>query len=313
MIFDNFERVQTYDEWINEERDMDMIYLNESLSVSDDVKIETEKLVKFLNDNIHKEKLLDIELFGCPCCVSLDFINIDKKLDNENAKTLYRNHNFGLKTITHINNENGFAKVSFKLDGTVLLENMKIGVFTKSILSHELKHMFINKQINDGVMVMSVITRNERNKKWRELYRDCVSILNNCKNDNYRESLGKNFYKIVYSLYSCTTGEIAAFTQQTYMECEGCLTEEEIKTRLKKSILYEIKESFKTTLNLLNDPNVITDYNNKKDTILPSINVVKELIEKRYKKVLSNYGKVFVLLKDELLDKNNTIDLDIEV
>lgn len=333
MIFPiDFDKIKSFDVWNRERVEMNETYILEKMSISHDVDVETDEVVKFLETQFRKpgnltlikkyvygdEYIVNIlpvfKVFDHDCEFCLNLINLKNNLSDDEKKELYRNHHFGLKTETTTKQNGDMVDMSFQISGDIILSNMNVGTFSSSIISHELMHIFMRIQIFDGLKYIDSSKFQKKRNKWRRIYRNCLDILNGCKNDDFRRYIGKDFYKIIYSLYTCDKGEIAAFTQQAYVECGDCRNKDEIQAKLEHSILYEMRRSFKTTLDILKKPEIDDEYDNKKKQLnidLPDIRTLMKLIEKRYKKIDSNYGKLWTLLIEEFMDRNGVIYRDI--
>jgi hypothetical protein len=304
-------------------------YITEKLSVSLDVSDKTDDIVRHINQQlknngvkiiqtihydcvdvkkIQLDKCLTVDIFGCECIMNVDIYNLHIN-ENGNIQPVLNDIGYDMDIQTHIEDVGGYANVFFTITGNLILYDMETSPVSLFKLSHELQHAYMEYKIYDGVPMVSIGERTKRNKKWLAVYNKCCLLL---KDMNKDMKFDKDFYNVVYALYSCDVEEISAFTQQSYEECKGC-SMSEYKDKLKTTMLYKLRYIFKNVLEFLDKQELMTIYNewrNNMQSTLPSFDQVKKLIEKRYKKIKKNYGNVLVLLEYDLENKN-TVELGI--
>ena len=303
-------------------------YITEKLSVSLDVGDKTDDIVRHINqqlknngvkiiqtihydcvdvEKIQLDKCLTADIFGCECIMNVDIYNLHIK--EKGIQPVLNDIGYDMDIQTHIEDVGGYANVFFTITGNLILYDMETSPVSLFKLSHELQHAYMEYKIYDGVPMVSVSERMKRNKKWMGVYDKCCLLLKDMNNDM---EFDKDFYNVVYALYSCDVEEISAFTQQSYEECKGC-SMGEYKDKLKTTMLYKLRYIFKNVLEFLNKQESMTIYNgwrNNMESTPPSFDQTKKLIEKRYKKIKKNYGNVLVLLEYDLESKN-TVELGI--
>lgn len=318
-----------FDNYIKEDKEIYNDYITEKLSVSLDVSDKTDDIVRHINqqlrnngvkiiqtvhydcvdvEKIQLDKCLNVYIFGCECIMNVDIYNLHIK-DKGNIQPVLNDIGYDMDIQTHTKDVGGYANVFFTITGNLILYDMETSPVSSFKLSHELQHAYMEYKIYDGVPMVSVGERMNRNKKWLGVYDKCCILLKDMNNDM---EFDKDFYNVVYALYSCDVEEISAFTQQSYEECKGC-SMSEYKDKLKKTMLYKLRYIFKNVLEFLDKPESKTTYDmwrNNVESKLPLFDQVKKLIEKRYKKIKKNYGNVLVLLEYDLESKN-TVELGI--
>lgn len=314
-----------FDEYIssvkNEEFDT-FDYLNESMSVSMEVRDTVDSMVDFINNviknntTLYKEEYsydvlkidgdVHMNIFGCDCSFSdVDFHNFPRG-DVDDLKNSFTLEN-------RVGFKNGKSYTEFVLHGSFITLNKKLTNFSKSLLAHELRHAYVFFKIYNGYDRITVNKRLELSKKWKEIYKETISYLKLYNESHITQMFdGEDFYRILFSIYRCDVSEIAAFTQQSYERCRRCKTKNEIEEKVKTTDLYRLLKSFENVQNMLCDKDIQELYESKKKFYniekLPSVDKLINLIRKRYLKARKNYGNIIVLLFDGI-DKFNGSEL----
>jgi len=295
--------------------------LNETMSISMDVRDETRNVVKYINDEYKRGNMVivdkkdfgkyscetmklknsaDIDIYGCKCKINLLFFNFigDVSEDMKNDSC-----NVSIEIIVDYNNS--IAKVHFILSGGIYLYNGKLTDKSESILSHELRHAYTATKIYDGVEKMTVEEKRKRSLKWREIYRQSTDFMKSYNKNVFVKTFeSKVFYKMMYSIYACDDFEIDAFTQQAYEECRNCNDKIALYNKFRNTDLYRIMKSFECVIKLLSDDEIREIYTRKKGEYgfdkLPEIDRFIGLIEKKGRRVNKNCGRVLTLISDEI-------------
>lgn len=332
-----------FDEFCNE-RDrqlMDMSpydYLNETLTVSMDVKIATDNVVKFLDEKIKGGDFISIErkdvlncecdifrfrripvykIFGCGCEFDLIFYNITGDVSNimdDQINDFALKNNFNAEMNTGATVIGGTAHMKFVMRGQLILLNGKISKFSKSTISHELRHGYISYKLYDGVSEEDLKRNIKSTEKWRNIYNLAVEYMQDYKSGEIEKRLvdDKVFYNLMYAMYSCDIGEVAAFAQEAYDNCIECMSKDEIMDRMRKTNLHTMIYVFGNVLKLLNNETVQNIYSRKKPKGFPSVHRFIKLVMRRYKKAKTSYGNIITLLCDELDERNGYILIDVK-
>ena len=318
-----------FDDYIKEDKEIYNDYITEKLSVSLDVSNKTDDIVRQFNQQlknngvktvqtvhydcvdvgkIQLDKCLNVYIFGCECIMNVDIYNLHIK-NKGSVQPVLNDIGYDMDIQTHTKDVGGYANVFFTITGNLILYDMETSPVSSFKLSHELQHAYMDHKIYDCMPMVSVGERMKRNKKWLGVYDKCCLLLKDMNNDI---KFDKDFYNVVYALYSCDVEEISAFTQQSYEECKG-YSMSEYKDKLKTTMLYKLRYIFKNVFEFLDKPESKTTYDmwrNNAELKLPSFDQIKKLIEKRYKKIKKNYGNVLVLLEYDLENKD-TVELGI--
>ena len=95
-----------------------------------------------------------------------------------------------------------------------------------------------------------------------------------------------------------------AFTQQAYTEVKDMKSDNHIKFHLKETDLWNVINNLKDVIDILNKDGYREKYIVLRKHIgtknLPSYSNLISLLQKRYKKAYTNYGKIIVMLIDRL-------------
>lgn len=281
-------------------------YIDEAMSVSFDVhqivqKIEDllmdENNILYIESDIKEFKTTKFRylvnpkrfIVGKECEFNLTFINVEDDIPPEQMRAFCRKYSSS-KVDRIGKSDNEYIDYSYRLTATVVLNNMTIDRTMRSILAHELKHIFVH--------IESTKNGDVEPGNWDKIYGYCEHYLKNC--DKY----GKEFYKVIYALYSCDKEKIDEFTQQAYEDCCDCKSSDDIKKRMKYTELWDIIYKFNDALNILSKEGYGEKFNAIRRYVgvdnLPSASYTASLIRKRYKKAYSNYGKVLMMLIDDL-------------
>ena len=286
------------------------IYLKESTSISEYTDFETDRLFDIIKDDLKNKSLFNIrtttiEKYNCDyliykkhpieflynekCKLNLTLININDDISNDELKRICRKYG-----IANIIREKG-RQTPYTLTATLILNKMELSKYIKSDISHELRHMYVYlKTIESDDDVVS-------NKKinWEKIYNYCQEYLH-----SNEKKYGEEFYKIIYSIYSCDKEELDAFTQQAYTEVKDMKSDNHIKFHLKETDLWNVINNLKDVIDILNKDGYREKYIVLRKHIgtknLPSYSNLISLLQKRYKKAYTNYGKIIVMLIDRL-------------
>lgn len=300
-------------------------YVLESLSISADVDNETRQVINFLNKSIrtgdviktknisghHIEVIkipykLHFDIFGCDCEFDFTFCNVSGVLNDFDFRKMFSESGLDITTFPVKKNVNGKIRLSFVMKGSIILNDMKFNSFSRSVIMHEIQHCYRFSKIYKDVDVHIVDTIDKRELKWKNIYNVCIAFLNVYEtNDKFKRYMGKDFMNVIYTLYCCDVDEINAFVHQTFEECRDCRNEDELKSLLKKSMLYNIREMFKKVIGLFDDEEFVKEFEEKKKSIkgldgIPDANKVIKILKRRYRTVCSKFGKVSVLLIDDV-------------
>ena len=320
----NFKDFNTHN-LLNNPEDYVNSYITESLSVSINVQIALNKLLREFN----KSKLIKIQpmfiddyetetytyekkpvitILGKLCELDVKFINITNDLTDNEIKTVSRNNCFayiGLNCVSPDKNPETVMNIYYVLHTDIIMYHMSITKYTESALSHELTHAFVYYKIMDGITVADCEKLDEKNKVWKETYNFCETVITGCNKNpdtNYL-GYGKDFFHIVYAIYSCSDDEINAFVQQSYTYTKGSKSINEIKSNLKETDLWDIICNLKECIDLFDNgyrETYIVMRENIGRNLLPKCSVIYSLLKKCYAKSYSSYGKILMKLIDEL-------------
>ena len=312
-------------------------YINEAKSVSYEssrmVEIIDDKLQSLIKDK-HNVLYTDIDIngrltngfrfktnpvilvFGRECELRLNFINITYDMSIDEMKVISRKYTKA-KTIRkepdYSGNLKDYIEIAYILDATIVLYKNEMTLYSKSALSHELRHCYVYLKNRGKKSVRDELEKTVRNSRWNKIYDYCENYLNGC-NDGHLK-YGEEFYKIIYGLYSCDVEELDAFVQQAYdyVKSLNCNTREMIKDELEQTDLWTMMNNLHDAMNILKK----TDYKKKFNSlgkfvsngILPNASKTYSLLNKVYKNACSRYGKVLMTLIDEMnedkLDENH--------
>ena len=307
--------ILSFEEYCNNEWTTDFDIVNESMSISSDVAEETQKVLNLINSSLNGPDIKKegdgslkfiknpvVKIFDCDCELNFKFI-----------RYLNRDNNIA-RCNCFLHEKNGIIYTTFCLDGYIYIENGKVSEICAAIIGHELRHAYMYQKIYNNIPDLSAQKRKDSSKKWEDIYQSALSYINKAYaggDGNYSESI----LDLMFNIYNSDVTEIAAFTQQAYEDCKKCKTVSEVKNKIKDTILYKMKESFKI---ILDDMDYLMKhhknqyekfYNKRKQMVdecskLPSAHQLQKLFTKRYNKVLSNIGKVISYIKYELEDKD---------
>ena len=329
-----------FDEFCNERETMDICpydYLNETLTVSMDVKFAVDDVVKFIENRIEGDEIIFVEkkdilncecdmfrfrynpvckIFGCDCEFILTFYNIigdASNITDEQVNNFVLKNNFNAEMNTRSMVINEISHVNFVMRGQLILLNGKVSKFSKSTISHELRHGYISYKMYDGVREDDLKKNIKSTEKWRKTYNLAVKYIQNYKdNEVERRLTDKSFYNLMYAIYSCDISEVAAFAQEAYDTCIECKTKNEIINKMEDTNLHEMMYVFHNVLKLMNDDTVQNMYSKKKPDDFPTVHQFIKLVKKRYKKSKTSYGCIITLLCDELDERNEHILIDVK-
>lgn len=301
-------------------------FLNERLSISEDVISETMRVIKYIESEISNGNFkivsdkeinngmdydvirlsnYEIKLFDKKCMIYLAIHRFIGDDPSGELNTLGTEATIGVN-IRHLLK----THVNFELSGDIILNNDKITEASYAILAHEIRHAYEQVKIYDDKPYFTVRQITEAGKKWTNIYREVNRYLNNSK--SAQDLINNNeveFYKIMYSVYMSDVSEISAFTQQAYEQCKKCKTLEDLKNSMKKSKLQTMLDVYTLALDFLKNPEIQANFNEKISkyglTEIPSFKKLEMLFQKRHKKAKANYGKVFTFIKEEIDSDEN--------
>jgi hypothetical protein len=319
-------------------------YINEVRSVS----YETSRMTEIINDEIQfylkkKDNILterDIEIdgykfnrfkfktnptilmFGKECELQLNFIDITTNMSNDDLKVItrkYTNAATKRKEQDYSGDLAEYIDIAYTLVATIVLYKNKMSLYSKSALSHELRHCFVYLKSRTDKTVLDELEKTKRNTHWNKVYDYCENYLKDCDENHFK--YGKEFYRIIYALYSCDIEELDAFVQQSYdyVKSLNCESKERIKDELKQTDLWNMINNLKDAIEILEKNDYKEKFNSlrnfKDNKILPTASEIYSLIKKTYKSAYIRFGKVLMTLIDEfnedLLDEEHlNIDVD---
>ena len=306
--------ILSFEEYCNNEWTTDFDIVNESMSISNDVAEETQKILDLINSLLKGTKNIKekddgsfkfiknpvVKVFGCDCELDFTFVDYLKR-----------------GTIAHcqVNFEevNGIVYTDFCLRGHIQVKGGKVSERCAAVIGHELMHAYMFQKIYNNVPYLSAEKIHESQQKWRDIYDAALSYVDKAASgsENYSESI----LDLMYNIYNSDVSEVSAFTQEAYEQCRECKTISAVKDKIQKTTIYKMKESFKI---ILDDMDYLMKhhrnqyekfYNKRKQMVdecskLPSAHQLQKLFTKRYNKVLSNIGKIISYIKYELEDKD---------
>ena len=259
------------------------IYLKESTSISEDVDAEVDKIFNMIKNHIKNESIFNtyltdiekykcsnitykknptVDIFGKKCDLNIVFININDDIDKNELKRLCREY-----------------------DNTSIIRNFN---------NNEVSYI-----LNASLIINNVESSSAKKESWDSIYKYCQKYLSSSEH-----KYGEEFYKIIYSIYSCDKEELDAFTQQAYTEVKDMKSDNHIKFYLKETDLWNVINNLKDVIDILNKDGYREKYIVLRKHIgtknLPSYSNLISLLQKRYKKAYTNYGKIIVMLIDRL-------------
>lgn len=297
-------------------------FLNERLSISEDVISETMRVVKYIESEINKGNYKTIKPTAPNGGLDYDIIRLkndtitlfDKKKIILNIKIhRFKGYNDDVnkfetdaKMISSVK-KSIFAvlstKVQFELYGNIVIYNGRVSEGSYPVIGHEIRHAYEYLHIYDGKPLFTLTQQIESKKKWKKIYNTVSDYLQNIDEETIDSKNENDFYQMIYAIYMSDISEISAFTQQTYEQCKKSKTISELKASLKQSKLYMMIDTYKDVFNIIETPEMQKQFNQKiveYNLDLPSLNKLTQLFKKRFKKAQSNYGKVFAFIKEEI-------------
>ena len=287
------------------------IYLKESTSISEDVDAEVDKIFNMIKNHIKNESIFNtyltdiekykcsnitykknptVDIFGKKCDLNIVFININDDIDKNELKRLCREYD-NTSIIRNFNNN----EVSYILNASLIINKFELSKYVKSDISHELRHAFTYMKIIENDVESSSVKK----ENWDSIYKYCQKYLSSSEH-----KYGEEFYKIIYSIYSCNKEELDAFTQQAYTKVKDMKSDNHIKFYLKETDLWNVINNLKDVIDILNKDGYREKYIVLRKHIgtknLPSYSNLISHLQKRYKKAYTNYGKIIVMLIDRL-------------
>ena len=193
---------------------------------------------KYKCNNITYKKNPTVDIFGKKCDLNIVFININDDIDKNELKRLCREYD-NTSIIRNFNNN----EVSYILNASLIINKFGLSKYIKSDISHELRHAFTYMKIIENDVESSSIKKDN----WDSIYKYCQKYLSSSEH-----KYGEEFYKIIYSIYSCDKEELDAFTQQAYTEVKDMKSDNHIKFHLKETDLWNVINNLKDVIDILN-------------------------------------------------------------
>lgn len=303
-------------------------FLNERLSISEDVISETKRVVDYIQSEINngnfntikpaftyrdvemdivKLSNYSIKLFGKDCDLPISITRIVSEDKTNSINTSETNAEI-LSDLREINSK---TCVEFQISGNIIFLNGEITDGSVGVLGHEIRHAYEKIQIYDGKPVVTTQQIVDAWAKWSKIYRNAVSyLIANTSSQKIKLNNETNFYNLIYTIYSSDISELSAFTQHTYEQCKKCKTISELTSSMKKSKLRKMIDGYDNILTIMENPEIQDHFNQKiaeYNLDLPSLKRLTKLFKKRCKKAKSNYGKVFAFIKEEIDSKDGEL------
>lgn len=212
--------------------------------------------------------------------VSLILMNYDNIGNDEFDK---------ISTLNVVANTKYITSTHFFLTCFIPTKNFKMNEIGLRVLNHEIMHSWqhYNKNINDK--------KEKEYLEWNKLYYQSVNILHKKYNDE-TELIAK-------SVYYSDLRELAAFTQQSYIEIKDISNSNVVHSKIKKTELYKGANNIKSAIEYLNNNELPSEFNGliqKKKLLF--------ILKKRYYQYKKNIARLIIAQKEILEEGAGYLD-----